>query len=227
MLSTMSPCVLPLLPLVLGPAMAQSRFGLWALTAGLVLSFTGIGLFVATTGFSIGLDGDVFRVLSAGLLAVMGVVLLSEALQLRFAVATGGIANAGNRLIDGIHIDGARGQFLFGLLLGAVWSPCVGPTLGAASVLAAQRRDLAGVASVMVAFGFGSAVPLLLIGIASREALVRWRGRLAGAGKTGKMLLGGATLAISVLILTGLDHRLEAAIVTASPDWLTDLTTRF
>jgi cytochrome c-type biogenesis protein len=227
LLSTLSPCVLPLLPLVLGPAMAHSRWGLPALTAGLVVSFVGIGLFVATIGFSVGLDGDVFRMLSAGLLAALGVVLVSEALQLRFAVATGGIANVGNRLIGRIRVDGLRGQFLLGVLLGAVWSPCVGPTLGAASVLAAQRHDLVGVAGVMLAFGVGSALPLLLIGVLSREALSRWRGRLTGAGKTGKMLLGGVALAASLLVLTGLDHVVEAAAVAATPDWLTDLTTRF
>jgi cytochrome c-type biogenesis protein len=227
LLSILSPCVLPLLPLVFGPAMARSRLGLPALAAGLVVSFVGIGLFVATIGFSVGLDGDVFRVLSALLLAALGVVLVSEALQQRFAVATGGIANAGNRLIGRIRVDGLRGQFLLGVLLGAVWSPCVGPTLGAASVLAAQRRDLAGVALVMLAFGLGSALPLLLIGVLSREALSRWRGRLSGAGKAGKMLLGGAALAVSVLVLTGLDRAVEAAAVAATPDWLTDLTTRF
>src|ERR1700733_3072641 len=93
LLSILSPCVLPLLPLVLGPAMARSRLGLPALAAGLVVSFVGIGLFVATIGFSVGLDGDVFRVLSALLLAALGVVLVSEGLQRRFAVAAGGIAN--------------------------------------------------------------------------------------------------------------------------------------
>lgn len=226
-LSILSPCVLPLLPLVLGPAMAQSRLGLPALTAGLVISFVGVGLFVATIGFSIGLDGDVFRLASAVLLAVLGVVLLSEGLQHRFAAATGGISNAGNRLLSRVTVDGTHGQFLLGLLLGAVWSPCVGPTLGAASVLAAQGRDLFSVAAVMAAFGLGTAVPLLLIGLLSRTALTRWRGRLTEAGKAGKLGLGLAALAVALLILSGWDHVLEAAIVTASPDWLTDLTTRF
>ena len=226
-LSILSPCVLPLLPLVLGPAMSQSRLGLPALAAGLVISFVGIGLFVATIGFSIGLDGDVFRIGSAVLLALLGIVLLSESLQHRFAAATGGISNAGNRLISRLTIEGTRGQFLLGLVLGAVWSPCVGPTLGAASVLAAQGRDLFSVAAVMLAFGSGTAVPLLLIGLLSRTALTRWRGRLIDAGKTGKLALGLAALAVALLILTGWDHVLEAAIVTASPDWLTDLTTRF
>jgi cytochrome c-type biogenesis protein len=227
MLSTLSPCVLPLLPLVLGPAMAAHRFGVPALAAGLVVSYVGVGLFVAVIGFSIGLDGEVFRAISAVLLGLFGIVLLSGALQQRFAMAAGGIGNAGNRMIARLTPAGPGGQFLLGLLLGAVWSPCVGPTLGAASLLAAQGRDLAGVTAVMVAFGLGTAIPLLAIGALSREALLRWRGRITSAGKTGKLVLGAGTLAVAALILSGADRSLETVLVAASPAWLTDLTTRF
>lgn len=227
MLSTLSPCVLPLLPLVFGPAIAVHRLGIAALAAGLVLSFVGVGLFVATVGFAIGLDGDVFRTVSAVLLAVIGIVLLSGALQQRFAMATGGVSNAGNRLIARVTPTGLKGQFVLGVLLGTVWSPCVGPTLGAASVLAAQGKDLAGVTAVMVAFGVGTSVPLLAVGSLSRTALLRWRGRMMSAGKTGKLMLGGGAVAVGVLILTGADRALETALVSASPGWLTDLTTRF
>ena len=227
MLSTLSPCVLPLLPLVLGPATAGNRFGVPALAAGLVFSFVTIGLFVASIGFSIGLDGEVFRTLSAVLLGLIGVVLLSSALQQRFAIAAGGISNAGNRLMARFSFNGLRGQFALGLLLGAVWSPCVGPTLGAASVLAARAENFAAVAAVMVAFGLGTATPLLAIGLLSRAALARWRGRMLNTGQFGKYVLGAAALAVALLILTGADRQVESALVAASPDWLTDLTTRF
>lgn len=225
--SILSPCVLPVLPLVLGPAASAHRLGMPALAAGLVLSFVSIGLFVATIGFSIGLDSDVFRVASAVLMAAVGVFLLSTSLQNRLAVAGGGISDAGNQLMERVRTDGLGGQFVIGLLLGAVWSPCVGPTLGAASALAAQGRDLASVAFVMVAFGVGAAVPLLLIGALSREMLMRWRGRMMQAGKTGKRVLGAGMLAIALLILSGADHALEAILVDLSPAWLTDFTTRF
>ena len=226
-LSTLSPCVLPLLPLVLGPAVAVHRLGVPAVAAGLVTSFVAVGLFVATVGFSIGLDGSVFRSISAVLLGLLGVVLLSGALQQRFAIAAGGISNAGNRLIARFSPSGLSGQFVLGLLLGAIWSPCVGPTLGAASLLAAQGRDLSSVAIVMVAFGLGTAIPLLIVGSLSRQALGRWRGNLMGVGKIGKVALGIGALAVAAMILTGLDRTLEAALVAASPTWLVNLTTRY
>jgi cytochrome c biogenesis protein CcdA len=219
LLSTLSPCVLPLLPLVLGGAVAAHRHGVAALTAGLVVSFVGIGLFVATLGFSIGLDGDWFRRVSAVLLAGIGLVLLSGRLQERLA--------AGDRLLRRLSPGGVSGLFLIGLVLGAAWSPCVGPTLGAASLLAAQGRDLGTVALVMAAFGVGTAVPLLAIGLLSREALRRWRGRLADAGRRGRQALGALAVTIGALVLTGYDRPLEALLVAASPAWLTGLTTRF
>lgn len=226
-LSVFSPCVLPVLPLVLGPATASHRLGLPALALGLVTSFVAVGLFVATLGFSLGLDGDVFRDASAVLLAVMGTALLIPNLQRRFALATGGVSDAGEHLIARLSPFGVSGQFMLGLLLGAVWSPCVGPTLGAASLLAAQGRNLAGVASIMIAFGLGTALPLLALGSLSRQVFLHWRGRLTSAGKVGKVLLGGSALTVAALILTGLDRPLEAALVAASPPWLTTLTTRF
>ena len=226
MLSTLSPCVLPLLPLVLGGAAAH-RAGAWLLALGLAASFTGIGLFVATIGFSIGLDGAVFRTASAVLLGALGLVLLSTALQARFALATGGVSDAGNRLLERVAPQGPGGQLLIGLVLGAVWAPCVGPTLGAASLLAAQRQDLAAVAAIMLAFGIGAALPLLAIASLSRQALGRWRLRMLQAGSAGKLLFGGAALATSVAILTGWDRAAESWAVANSPAWLTDLTTRF
>ena len=227
LLSTLSPCVLPLLPLVLGGAVAAHRFGMLALGAGLVVSFVAVGLFIATVGFSIGLDGDLLRQVTAIGLFLIGMVLLSGALQQRFALAASGLGDAGNRLITRIVPSGLGGQFILGTILGAVWSPCVGPTLGAASLLAAQGKDLGAAAVVMAAFGAGAAVPLVLVGLLSRQALMRWRGRLMQAGGTGKTFLGATAIAVAALILTGSDKIVEAALVNASPVWLTRLTTGF
>src|SRR5215212_2119403 len=130
MLSTLSPCVLPLVPIVLGSAVTQHRFGPAALAAGLALSFAAIGLFVATVGFAVGLDASIFRSAAAILLIGLGAVLLVPALHARIALAAGPAGDWAERRFGGFATDGLSGQFGVGLLLGAVWSPCVGPTLG-------------------------------------------------------------------------------------------------
>lgn len=226
-LSTLSPCVLPLVPIVVGVAIGEHRYGPVALAAGLALSFVVIGLFVATLGFAVGLDQDVFRSVAAVLLIAVGGVLLLPKLQMRLASAAGPVGNWAQSHAGGFAGRGWGGQFAVGLLLGAVWSPCVGPTLGAASALAARSENLPGVAVTMLAFGVGAALPLLAIGMMSREALMRWRSRLLAAGSGGKIAMGVLLISVGALILTGLDKRLETALVEASPAWLTELTTRF
>ena len=226
-LSTLSPCVLPILPIVVGAAATQHKYGPAALAAGLAASFVTIGLFVATVGFAIGLDGTFFRNISALLLIGIGVVLLSSYLQQVVAGAAAPLATWADQRFGGTGGQGLWGQAGVGLLLGAVWSPCVGPTLGAASVLAAQGQDLFQVALTMLMFGLGAALPLLILGMLSREMMMKARGRLLSAGSAAKSVLGVVLLVAGLLVLSGLDKSAEAALVDAMPAWLTTLTTRF
>ncbi len=226
LLTVLSPCVLPILPIVLGAAASERKYGPAALAAGLAISFAAIGLFVATIGYAAGLTGELFRQIAAALMVGLGAVLLLPNLQARFATASGPIANWTDRRFDARH-GGYAGQFSIGLILGAVWSPCVGPTLGAASLLAAQGRQLPQVALSMFVFGVGAALPLLGIGFISRGALQRWRTRLLTAGQIMKAAFGALLIVFGALVLTGIDKSLETVLVNASPQWLTDLTTRF
>jgi len=227
LLSILSPCVLPLVPIVLGSAVAAHRYGAAALAAGLALSFTAIGLLLAVAGFSLGIDAGMLRVGAAVIMMAIGAVLLVPAWQAQLAAAGGPLSGWADQRFGGVAASGLGGQFAIGLLLGAVWSPCVGPTLGAASLLASQGRDLPTVALTMALFGIGAALPLALLGQMSRASLMGVRDRLLSAGKFGKVLLGAAFLLIGAAIVSGADKTIEAALVAASPAWLTELTTAF
>ena len=226
-LSTLSPCVLPLIPIIIGAAANQHRFGPLALAGGLATSFALIGTGLASIGSSIGLAQDGFRLFAAVVMGIIGIVLISNRLQERFAVAMSGVSGAGNSLLSKVTIDGLLGQFLIGILLGLVWTPCVGPTLGAAITLASQGRDLGKIVFVMAIFGLGAGLPLALLGMLSRGAMMKAKGKLGNAGKFGKQLLGGFLIVISLLVMTGQDKALESFLLKHSPDWLTDLTTTF
>jgi cytochrome c-type biogenesis protein len=226
-LSTLSPCVLPIVPILLGSAASTHPRAPLALAAGLALSYAVVGSLLAWAGSALGVDTEVFRIAGALLLAALGVVLLSGAAQRWFASATSGMAVAGNGLLSRMRLDGIRGQFVIGLVLGVVWSPCVGPTLGAAVALASQGSSLPQVASVMAMFGIGAALPVLALAYASRAGFARSRGALLKAGQAGKTMLGAALLAVAAMILLGVDKRAEAWLVDKSPAWLTDLTTRY
>jgi cytochrome c biogenesis protein CcdA len=212
---------------LIASAVNAHRWGAVALGAGLALSFSLIGIFLATAGASLGLDPDTFRISGAVVLGAFGLILLVPRLQSAFARATAPLSNSGNQLMARLPIAGLAGQFLVGLLLGVVWSPCVGPTLGAATTLASQGRDLEQIAFLMLIFGIGAAAPLVLLGSLSRASLGRARGRLLNAGKYGKQLLGLIMLGLGVLIATRMDKSLEAWILDRSPEWLTALTTKY
>lgn len=224
-LSTLSPCVLPLIPILLASAVTAHRLGPWALAAGLTLSFTVVGVVLAGAGASLGLDPTTFRTVAAMLLIVFGVLLLSAKLQERFAAATSGLSAAGHGLLARVTLGGLPGQFVLGVLLGIVWSPCVGPTLGAAVTLASQGEGLAQVTLVMALFGFGASLPLVLLGLASRGAVARLRGRLLAAGRGGRKLLGTVMLALGAFIVAGIDKRVEAWILDVAPPWITRIGT--
>jgi cytochrome c-type biogenesis protein len=181
---------------------------------------------VATVGFSLGLDMTVFRSAAAVLLILLGGVLMVPRLQTQFATASGPMSNWTQSRFGGFSTAGITGQFGVGLLLGAVWTPCVGPTLGAASVMAARGQNLGMVTLVMLAFGIGTSLPLLFLATLSREALSRWRGRMLGASGGLKMVLGGLLIAAGILTLSGFDRTIQVELEQALPDWLVAVTTR-
>ncbi len=228
LLSTLAPCVLPLIPVMVASAASRHPAGLLALAAGLALSFTTFGLFVATVGFSLGLDDRVLRPVAAVVMLSAGLVLLTPRLQTAFATAAGPVAGWTERRMGRAGNFGPPwlGPLLLGVLLGIVWTPCVGPTLGAALALAATGESLGAVALVMLAFGIGAALPLILVGLLSQAALARWRGRVAGTGRSGRTVLALILATTGVLVLTGLDKHLETWLLGLSPQWLTDLTVR-
>src|ERR1700722_18582329 len=116
-LSTLSPCVLPLLPVLIASAVNAHRWGVIALAIGLALSFMIVGIFLATVGASLGLDPDTFRTIGAVILALFGLILLVPNRQELFAQATSLFSNSGTQLLARMTVGGLPGQLCVGLLL--------------------------------------------------------------------------------------------------------------
>jgi cytochrome c biogenesis protein CcdA len=220
LLTALSPCVLPLLPLVMGSA-ARNRYGPTALAAGFVTTFTVIGVLLASLGTALGLSDTIVRSVSAALLAMAGVLMISHRLQDLVGRWLSPLASASARL--SAHADqGVGGQFFIGALLGGVWSPCVGPTLGAALGLATRGETLAHAAAIMAAFGLGAATLLLAAGYASR-AVIGQRLRLLQAGARGRLVFGIVLLLVGASVASGADKVVESALLARLPQWWIDL----
>lgn len=224
-LSVLSPCVLPLLPIVVASALQHHRHGPLALAAGLVLTAAATGLFFASLGFTLGVDRAVARAGAAMLMLVAGVVLLVPRLHSAFSGLAAPLATGADRLAGRLPA-GLGGQFALGALLGVVWTPCTGPTLAAAVTLAAQSESLLRAATVMLVFGVGTVVPVLAVAYGSRHAILGHRARLATLAAVGRPLIAAVLLFVGALALTGGDKVIEAWMVEHMPQWLLDLTTR-
>ncbi|OLB95872.1 MAG: hypothetical protein AUH30_14105 [Candidatus Rokubacteria bacterium 13_1_40CM_68_15] len=222
-LTAFSPCVLPLLAVTVTTAFQRHRYGPLALAVGLAVSATVLGLIFAMVGLA--LDRDLVRLIAAGLLVVVGGVLLSARLQSGFSRFTAPVASGATALVSRLAPGGGwQGQLVVGALLGAVWSPCAGPTLAAAIGLAAQRTSLLSATAVLAAFSLGAALPLVIIAYGSRELFGR---RAADVARIARPLTATVLIVVGVLTLSGGDRVIETKLVDLMPDWLIALTSRF
>lgn len=216
----LSPCVWPLVPVVTSSAAMSGRSGPFYLAAGLSVSFALAGTVLSWLLVSTGMDPELFRYLAAVLLVGVALILLFPALGDRVTFWMSSFT-AGKGPAPGMEGQAsAPGQFGVGALLGLVWLPCVGPTLGAAIALASMGQSLPLAFIVMLAYGVGTAGVLLAAGLLSGKLLARWRPRVMAGGKTGKKILGWTLLALGFLVLTGGDKVLEAWAVGWLPAWM-------
>lgn len=227
LVTTLSPCVLPILPMIAGAATGRSRFGLVALAGGMALSFTVLGVTLAASGQLLGLEEDTWRLAAGIVMLAVGILLISTRLQSGFSRLTAGLGSAGHGAMGRVQSDHPAAQFLIGMLMGVAWSPCVGPTLGAAIALAASGSGVAESTVIMATFSVAAVVPLAAAGLATRSLFIRRRERLARLGQIGRLVMGYSLLLIGLLVLSGLDKQLEAWLLDIAPDWLPALTTRF
>ena len=226
-LTVVNPCVLPVLPIVLFGALQQHRFGPLALAGGMVTGFTLLGLLIYSAGASLDLSTDSVRQAGALLMLLMGSVMLCSPLKNRLAAAGSRWTGRLNALLDRISPGSLGGQFATGALLGAIWSPCSGPTLGSAAALAAQSGSFARAAVIMLFFGIGATLPMLALAYGSRQTIATRRNWLARMSRVAMPVMGALLIMVALMVLSGLDKQAEAALLDLMPDWLVQLTTRF
>jgi cytochrome c biogenesis protein CcdA len=226
-LTVVNPCVLPVLPIVLFGALQRHRFGPLALAGGMVAGFTVLGLLIYGAGANLGPSSDSVRRAGAVLMLLMGGLMLFSPLKNRLAAAGSQWTAPLHALLDRTTPGGLAGQFATGALLGAIWSPCSGPTLGSAVALAAQGDGLPRAAAIMLFFGMGATLPMLALAYGSRQAIAARRERLARLGRIAIPAMGVLLIAVALMVLSGLDKRIEGALLDVMPDWLVQLTTRF
>lgn len=223
-LTLINPCVLPVVPIVLASALQAHRLGPVALAAGMGISFVALGLTIAAVGQALGLSDQTLARAGAIAMIGFGAVLLVPRLNAGFAMATAGMSNRADMQIDAVDRSGLSGQALTGVLLGAVWSPCVGPTLGGAISLASQGGNLMWAGAVMAFFALGVASVMLALAYGARAALMRRRAAMQSLAARAKPVMGITLIAVGLMIFFRLHHVVEGWLIAVLPVWLQDLS---
>jgi len=224
-LTLINPCVLPVLPIVLASAVQAGRHGPLAIAAGMCLSFVTLGMLVATVGHTIGLTEDVLARVGAIMMMIFGVILLMPKFNDWFATATASMSSGADNTLARLPVTSMKSHFFGGLLLGAVWSPCVGPTLGGAISLASQGKDLGWAFLIMLSFGLGISSVIVVLGYGTGQAIRRRQKSLQGLAKRAKPILGIAFLLVGLMIFFRVHHMIESWLVMVLPNWFQDLST--
>lgn len=220
-LTTLSPCVFPILPLVIGGAVQRNRLAPLAMGVGMAVSFALIGMLLGALGPALGIDADSVRLFGAWMLISFGLVMLVPFFSRRFSewmLPIASSANAASAKLDGGSLSGA---FLLGGVLGLVWSPCSGPLLASALTLVASEGGVLRGGAVLGLFGVGAAIPLVAVAYASRKGFNAARAWVLQHIETIKKAFGLLILLAGIAILSGADKWLEAQIIKLLPDaWL-------
>lgn len=223
-LTLINPCVLPVLPIVLATALQASKWGPVALAGGMSLAFVVFGFGVAAFGYALGIDEQTIAQASAVMMVVFGVILLVPRFSAGFATATAGFASRADTGLDAVDRSGLSGQFVGGLLLGAVWSPCVGPTLGGAISLASQGESLLRAFAIMVFFALGVSSIVLALGYGARSALQRRQALMRRIATNARPVMGIVFIAVGLALFFKLHYIIEAWALDNMPIWLQDLS---
>ena len=227
LLTLINPCVIPVLPIVLASAVQADRRGPLALAAGMSVSFVILGVSVTAFGHVIGLTVDTLAQIGAWMMIAFGLLLLVPQGAALMTAATSGLSARADAGIDDLDQHSLRGQFAGGALLGAVWSPCIGPTLGGAIALASQGQNLGHVTLIMTAFALGVSSIILGLAYGARGAMGRNTARLRQIAQASRPILGAAFLLVGLGLLLQWNHAAEIWLLDRMPAWLIDLSVRF
>jgi cytochrome c biogenesis protein CcdA len=217
-LTILAPCILPVLPFLLGTSGGRSRWRPMAIVGGFIVSFSLIGAALATAGNFLGISNENLRVAAGVLLLLFGAALFFETAYDRLAaLIQPALARLGAGVSGGASVKtDALSGILVGLSLGLVWSPCAGPILGTILTLAARTSDYITTAFLFFAYALGAGLPMLAIAYGSHRLQERFRavGRFQ---PTLNKIFGLLVMLTAVAILTGYDTVVQTWLVERFP----------
>ena len=219
-ITILSPCILPILPIVLSGSVGGGHKKPLGIVTGFVLSFTFFTLFLSALVKTTGLSADALRSVSIVIILLFGFSLLLPQFQVfmerLFSKLSGKFASQGER-------QGFGGGILIGLSLGLIWTPCVGPILASVITLAATSSVSFAAFFITVSYAIGTALPMFAVMYGGRSLLQRVPWLLPNTGKIQKAF-GVLMILTAVGIFFNIDRRFQTYILEKFPQYGTGLT---
>ena len=219
----LSPCILPLLPVILAGGVGGGKSRPWGVVSGFILSFTFFTLSLSALVSLLRIPPESLRWFAATMVFIFGLVMAVPVLKDWFLVQAGRFTPRRKSSIPGSQPKGFWTGFTLGLSLGLVWAPCAGPIMASVITLAVSQRVNTSSVFLTLSYSLGTAVPLLLIMLGGKTLL----GRLPFLTKnTAAIQRGFGILMIltSLALFTGLDRRIQSALLEVFPNYGSGLT---
>lgn len=198
-----SPCILPVLPLVLGASVEGGKRRPFGIILGFVLAFTVFAMLSRQLVSALGIDLDIIKYGSLIFLGFFGFVLLSEKLSALFSNATQHFASAGNSIVANAK-DGFASGVVIGMLIGLIWTPCAGPILAAVLVQIIRQESDISALFLVASFAIGAGVPMLIISLMGRK-IINKLGFLTTHAEAIRKIFGVIILLAVGFIASGID----------------------
>lgn len=192
-LTAFSPCVLPILPIIIGRSLQTHRYGPVALVAGTMTSFAIAGSLLGVASLWLTDLSNWLRIFAIAFLLIFGILSIFPKLNYRLLSKLPTVKFKQPMRVNLI------GEFILGSQLGLLWTPCAGSVLGSILVLAASEQKAFSAFILLLFYGFGAGIPILLIAYASRyfsKHLLRLRAHSQLLQKIGGVLISMTAIAI-------------------------------
>jgi cytochrome c biogenesis protein CcdA/thiol-disulfide isomerase/thioredoxin len=219
----LSPCILPVLPIILSGSVTGSKKYPYGVVAGFILSFTFFTIFLSSIVKLTGISGDAVRNFAIVIIFVFGLVLIFPKLLVQFEILASKLVSKTGSNSGGVKRDGIWGGFIVGCSLGLIWTPCVGPILASVIALSISGTVAGSSLLIVLSYAIGTAIPMFAILYGGRQVINKVPGLLANLPRI-QAIFGVIMILMSIALYFQVERSLQSYVLEKFPKYGAGLT---